>query len=155
MRTRLALATVALAAAAALTACSSGSGSTSATNDSTAAAKASAAASAKAEASGAVSHVKVVKSGFENHQTWGDNAYVVHYTITNLGKETADYFVSMEFLDKDGDVLGSTGVTADKLGVGKVNTGDSAPLDAEIGNGKISDIKSVRVASVERTPTAG
>ncbi|MEU0181471.1 hypothetical protein ABZ312_09805 [Streptomyces sp. NPDC006207] len=145
---------MALAAAAALTACSSDDGSTSAANDSTAAAKASAAASAQAEAAGPIDHVKIVKTGVEDHAR-GDNSYVVHYTITNRGAETADYFVSLDFLDKDGDTLGGTGVTANKLGVGKVHTGDTTPLEVEITNGKISDIKSVKVVSVERTPSAG
>lgn len=153
MRTRIALVAAAVAAAAAMTACSADSGSPSAKTDSTAAAKASAVASAKAEAEahGATTHMQIVRSGFEDNETWGDHAYVVHYKITNRGTGAADYFASLEFLDKDGDVLGSTGVTADKLGAGKVNEGDTAPLAEEIGNGKVSDIKSVRVASVERT----
>lgn len=83
---------------------------------------------------------------------WGPGAYVVHYTVTNHGAGAADYFAQFEFLDADGDHLGSTGITADKLGPGKTKAGDAAPLDVEIENGKISDIRSVRVTQVERTP---
>ncbi|MET9657707.1 hypothetical protein [Streptomyces sp. NPDC006510] len=95
--------------------------------------------------------VKIVKSGFEDHQDWGPHAYVVHYKIRNGGSGAASYFAQFEFLDEDGDVLGKTGVTADRLGPGKTTTGDSAPLDAEIENGTVKDIASVRVTEVERT----
>ncbi|MFJ8852328.1 hypothetical protein [Streptomyces sp. NPDC102437] len=95
--------------------------------------------------------VKVTKSGFEDHQTWGPGAYVVHYEVTNQGRGAASYYAELEFLDKDGDHLGQTGITADKLGQGKVSTGNTAPLDAEIRNGKIKDIRSVRVTKVDRT----
>ncbi|MEU6015287.1 hypothetical protein ABZ826_14915 [Streptomyces sp. NPDC047515] len=79
------------------------------------------------------------------------HAYVVHYTIRNGGSGAANYYARFEFLDKDGDVLGKTGVTADKLGPGKTKTGESAPLDSEIEHGTVKDIASVRVAHVERT----
>ncbi|MCX4792421.1 MULTISPECIES: hypothetical protein [unclassified Streptomyces] len=42
-------------------------------------------------------------------------------------------------------------MTADKLGAGKTHKGDTAPLEAEIRNGKLSDIKGVRVLQVDRT----
>ncbi|MER6976035.1 hypothetical protein [Streptomyces carpinensis] len=146
MRTRIWLAGIAVAAAA-LTGCNS-TDTSSATSEN----KAEATAPAKApKADLAKRDVKIVRTGFENHPTWGDHAYVTHYTITNHGTGAADYFVSLDYLDADGDVLGSTGVTAEKLGVGKTNTGDTAPLEAEISNGKIADIKSVRVTKVERT----
>ncbi|MET8747244.1 hypothetical protein [Streptomyces sp. NPDC004728] len=99
--------------------------------------------------------VRIVKAGVEDHQTWGPKAYVVHYTITNGGSGAANYFAGLEFLDRDGDVLGSTGVTADKLGAGKTHTGDTAPLESEIRNGKMSDIRSVRVSQVDRTAADG
>jgi hypothetical protein len=99
----------------------------------------------------AVKDVKILKCGVENHAVWGPKAYVVHYEIHNSGPKAADYFAQLEFLDRDGDVLGKTGVTADKLGVGKAKRGDIAPVDAEIENGKIADIKSVRVSQVDRT----
>lgn len=100
------------------------------------------------------SDVKIVKAGVEDHPVWGPHAYVVHYVITNHGKEAADYFALLEFLDKDGDHLGNTGISAEKLGVGKSQEADIAPLDVEIRNGKIADIRSVRVTEVDRTPTA-
>lgn len=99
----------------------------------------------------AVKHVRITKSGVEDHEVWGPDAYVVHYEIKNGGDGPADYFAQLEFLDGDGDVLGSTGVTADKLGAGKAKRGNTAPLDAEIENGKLSDIRSVRVSAVDRT----
>lgn len=95
--------------------------------------------------------VRIVKSGVADHETWGEKAYVVQYEITNGGREAANYFAQLEFLDADGDVLGSTGVTADKLGVGKTHKGDIAPLPAEITNGKIADIREVRVSEVDRS----
>jgi hypothetical protein len=76
----------------------------------------------------------------------------VKYEVTNGGKDAANYFVGLEFLDRDGDVLGSTGVTADKLGPGKTHKGDTAPVESEITNGSPKDIKSVRVSTVDRTP---
>jgi hypothetical protein len=103
------------------------------------------------EAPAAAKDVKITGSGFEDHEVWGDHAYVTQYEITNHGEGAANYFVQFEYLDADGDVLGSTGVTADKLGEGKTNKGDAAPLEGEITNGKIADIKSVRVSAVERT----
>ncbi|MFE3904329.1 hypothetical protein ACFXPY_29465 [Streptomyces sp. NPDC059153] len=95
--------------------------------------------------------VKIVKSGFEGHRARGHRAYVVHYTIRNGGSGAASYFAQFEFLDKDGDVLGNTGVTADRLGPGKTRTGSSAPRDAEIEDGTVKDIASVRVTHVERS----
>ncbi|MFB6991404.1 hypothetical protein ACFC0C_24880 [Streptomyces sp. NPDC056178] len=44
--------------------------------------------------------------------------------------------------------------TVDRLGRGKTSTGNTAPLDAEITNGKIRDIRSVRVSTVDRTTDA-
>lgn len=99
----------------------------------------------------AAGDVKIVRSGVEDHEVWGPKAYVVHFEITNHGTGAADYFAQIEFLDKDGDVLGSTGVTADKLGAGKTKTGDIAPIGSEIENGKPTDIRSVRVSQVDRT----
>ncbi|MET9819603.1 hypothetical protein [Streptomyces sp. NPDC006355] len=96
--------------------------------------------------------VKITGSGYRDHDVWGPGAYVVEYTITNGGKDPANYFVGLEFLDADGDVLGSTGVTADKLGAGKSSKGDTAPVESEITNGPMSGIKSVRVSEVDRMP---
>ncbi|MFF3950797.1 hypothetical protein ACFYYN_39265 [Streptomyces sp. NPDC001902] len=59
------------------------------------------------------------------------------------------------WLDKDGDNLGGTGETANKLGVGMVHTGNTVPPDEEITNGKVSGNRSVKVVDVEQTPTAG
>ncbi|WP_406501619.1 hypothetical protein OHA04_27795 [Streptomyces sp. NBC_01590] len=107
-----------------------------------------------AEAGKAAKDVRIVKAGVEDHQTWGPKAYVVHYSATNSGAEAADLYAELEFLDKDGDHLGQTGITVDKLGPGKTATGNTAPLDAEIRNGKIADIRSVRVSQVDRTASA-
>lgn len=115
-------------------------------------ASSSAAGAAGAEDAPAASRdVRIVSSGVEDHETWGPRAFVVRYEVTNGGGEAADYFAQFEFLDADGDVLGSTGVTADKLGAGKTHKGDTAPLPAEITNGDLADIKKVRVSTVERT----
>ncbi|MFJ3545424.1 hypothetical protein ACIPQH_25050 [Streptomyces rubiginosohelvolus] len=103
------------------------------------------------DAPAASADVRIVSSAVEDHETWGPKAYVVRYEVTNGGSEAADYFAQFEFLDGDGDVLGSTGVTADKLGAGKTHKGDTAPLPAEITNGDLADIKRVRVSLVERT----
>ncbi|RZF02856.1 hypothetical protein C0R05_32090 [Streptomyces albidoflavus] len=107
---------------------------------------------AEAGADVATRDVILTGSGVEDHEVWGPGAYVVKYKITNAGRGPADYFVQLEFLDKDGDVLGTTGVGAEKLGEGKSHAGDTAPVSAEIRNGQISDIRSVKVATVERTP---
>ncbi|MFJ7489739.1 hypothetical protein ACIQZB_00510 [Streptomyces sp. NPDC097727] len=95
--------------------------------------------------------VQIVKAGVEDHQTWGPKAYVVHYEAKNNGTGAANYYAEIEFLDKDGDHLGQTGITVDKLGPGKTSTGDTAPLEAEIRNGKLTDIRSARVTKVDRT----
>lgn len=153
--TRLALTAAALLAAGSLTACSADSATSTPKEDSSSvSAPAAGAAAAEKKESDAAADVKITKSGFEDHEVWGPKAYVVYYTITNSSPAAADYFVGLEFLDKDGDVLGSTGVGADKLGPGKTKTDSSAPLDAEIENGKIADIDSVRVAEVSRTAVA-
>ncbi|MGA5599574.1 hypothetical protein ACPCUF_00810 [Streptomyces griseoincarnatus] len=110
---------------------------------------ASAEAKPEAEAS-APAEVKIVKSGYENHETWGENAYVVYWELTNTGDEAGNFFAGLDFLDADGDVLGSTGITADKLGPGKTAKGNIAPLDVEIDKGDISAIKGVRVVDIER-----
>lgn len=115
--------------------------------------RASSATSAPARAD-AKGDVRITKSGVEDHPVWGPHAYVVHYAITNHGTGPADYFAQLEFLDADGDHLGTTGITADKLGVGKTKADDIAPLDVEIENGKVADIRSVRVSEVDRTPAA-
>lgn len=96
--------------------------------------------------------VEITKQGVEDHDTWGPGAYVFHYKITNEGDETADYFAQIEFLDTDGDVLGTTGITADKLGPGKSKSDNSSPLPVEIENGEVADIDTARVTEVERTP---
>lgn len=100
----------------------------------------------------ATGDVEIVRAGVMDHDVWGPGSYVVEYEITNNSSEPADYFVQLEFLDADGDVLGTTGVTADQLGPGKTSIGDTAPLDAEIENGTLADIHDVRVSEVDRTP---
>lgn len=111
----------------------------------------SAAASAPpAKESAAPADVKIVKAGYEDHATWGDNAYVVYWELTNTGDKQGNFYAGLDFLDKDGDVLGSTGITADKVGPGKTAKGEASPLDVEIDKGEMTDIKGVKVSEVER-----
>jgi hypothetical protein len=105
----------------------------------------------KPKAPAASKDVKITKSGVEDHDVWGPGAYVVHYEVTNHGDDAANYYAEIELLDKDGDHLGQTGITADKLGPGKTSTGDIGILQAEITNGKLSDIVKARVSQVDRT----
>lgn len=114
-------------------------------------AAASAPAAKKSEASAASKDVKILKAGVEDHEVWGDGAYVVHYKITNSGEDEANYFAEIRLVDKDGDHLGQTGVTADRLGPGKSSSGDIGVLEAEITNGKLSDIVGAKVGTVDRT----
>ncbi|MEZ7005024.1 hypothetical protein [Streptomyces sp. AD55] len=115
--------------------------------------KGSAAATTSAPAvkeSAAPGEVKIVKAGYEDSETWGENAYVVHWELTNTGDEVGDFFAGLDFIGPDDDVVGSTGITADKLSPGKTARGETSPLPAEIDKGEISEITGVRVASVER-----
>lgn len=102
----------------------------------------------------ATGDVTIVHAGVMDHDVWGPGAFVVEYEITNSTDEAQNYFASIEFLDADGDVLGSTGVTADQLGPGKTHSGDTAPLPVEIDNGEMADIVEARVSLVDRTPVA-
>lgn len=151
MKRRIAMSVVVAVAAVGLVAGCSGGGGAGDAGKGAAAAEAGGGAAAEPGEDLAGRDVKIVRSGFEDHDVWGPDSYVVEYEITNGGKDAANYFVGLEFLDSDGDVLGSTGVTADKLGAGKSNRGDTAPLEAEITNGDLGDIRSVRVSDVERT----
>nr|WSX48078.1 hypothetical protein OG409_03415 [Streptomyces sp. NBC_00974] len=99
-----------------------------------------------------VKDVALTRQGRQDHDVWGKNAYVVTYRITNSGPEAADYFARIEFRDKDGDFLGSTGILADRLGPGKSSAGESVPVPAEITNGTLGDIATAKVSEVERTP---
>lgn len=147
-RTRIALGAASLAAAAlALTACGSSNGTGSTPSDATpaAAAKDTAAKKPAKKANSAADDVTITKAGFANDELYGPNSYVVHYKITNSTDSAKDYQVGLRFLDKDGDQLGSTGVGAETLGAGKSKVGKTAPMDVEIDNGKISDIKTVEV----------
>lgn len=155
--TRLALAAAVLAAAASLTACSSDPATTGTEAGSSTSSSASAASPAGApeakpkDEAGAAADVRITKAGVEDHEVWGRGAYVVHYKITNRGDGPADYIAEIEVLDADGDHLGQTGVTADKLGAGKSKEGDIGLLAAEVENGKLGDIASARVSKVDRT----
>ncbi|EMF31126.1 hypothetical protein H114_00817 [Streptomyces gancidicus BKS 13-15] len=108
------------------------------------------AAAAEASTSTAPAEVKIVKAGYEDHETWGEHAYVVYWELTNTGSEQGNFYAGLDFLDADGDVVGSTGLTADKVGPGKTAKGNLAPLDVEIDKGDINAIKGVRVAEIER-----
>ncbi|MEV0016633.1 hypothetical protein [Streptomyces tendae] len=103
-----------------------------------------------AKESKAPADVKLVKKGFEDHEVWGDHAYVVHWELTNTGDAAGNFYAGLDFLDADGDVLGSTGITAEKVGPGKTAKGDASPLDVEIDKGEMGDIKDARVSEVER-----
>lgn len=148
MKRRTAAAAAALTAALALTSCGGGD------SDSGDSSKPAPSSSNTADAETHTSDAKLAKQGVEDHDTWGDGAYVVHYEITNSGSGPADYFAMIEFLDSDGDVLGTTGVTADKLGAGKTKRDSISPLAAEIDNGEMSDIETARVSDVARTPSS-
>lgn len=104
----------------------------------------------KASKSAAPAEVTIVKSGYEDHETWGAHAYVVYWELTNTGSKQGNFYAGLDFLDADGDVVGSTGITADKLGPGKTAKGNTAPLEAEIDKGDINAIKGVRVSEIER-----
>jgi len=151
MRLNFNLAVAACAAALTLTACGGAADTSSLAKNAGTTATVTASPDPAAPASAAVRDVQITRSGFEDHPTWGPHAYVVHFRIVNHTAHAADYYAELEFLDKDGDVLGTTGITADKLGAGKTNTGDTAPLDTEIRNGKITDIVKARVSKVDRT----
>lgn len=105
---------------------------------------------AMAEKSAPPAQVKIVKAGWEDHPVWGPHAYIVHWELTNTGVKVGSFYAGLQFLDKDGDVLGSTGVTADKVGPGKTAKGDASPLAVEITNGAMSGIRSARVSEVTR-----
>lgn len=148
--TRLVLTAAALVAAGSLTACSSDSATSTPKEDSSSNSAPAGAKGAEKKEADTVADVKITKAGVEDHEVWGPGAYVVHYTITNRGTEVADIYSEIEVLDKDGDHLGQTGVTADKLGPGKSKVGDIGLLDAEVENGKLGDIASARVSKVDR-----
>lgn len=101
---------------------------------------------------GADGHAVITGHGIADHETYGAGSYVVEYTITNGGTDTASYFVSLEFLDGDGDLIGSTGVLADRLGPDKSTSGDAVPLEVELTAGTVEDIADVRIGQVRRTP---
>ncbi|MGW4007903.1 hypothetical protein [Streptomyces sp. NPDC004763] len=139
-------------AAGLLSACGGGDGESSTSAASTAASASEGGApveDAKSESS-KPADVKIVKAGYEDHEVWGDNAYVVYWELTNTGDKAGNFYAGLDFLDKDGDVLGSTGITADKVGPGKTAKGNASPLDVEIDKGEMSDIKDVRVTDIER-----
>lgn len=109
--------------------------------------------SAGPEENEARSHVRIVEAGtVADHPLWSGGSYVVDYAVTNGGDAAASYYAELKFLDRDGDTLGSTGVTVDELGPGKTAKGNTAPLAVEITNGKIGDIRSVEIGEVTRTP---
>ncbi|MDH6489608.1 hypothetical protein [Streptomyces sp. SAI-127] len=103
-----------------------------------------------AKKSKAPADVKIVSAKYEDHEVWGDHAFVVRWELTNTGTKAGNFYAGLDFTDADGDVMGSTGITADKLGPGKTAKGDSAPLPAEITKGDIDAIKGVTVSEVER-----
>ncbi|MDI9836238.1 hypothetical protein [Streptomyces sp. KAU_LT] len=98
----------------------------------------------------APAEVKIVKAGYEDSDTWGPHSYVVHWELTNTGSKAGNFYAGLDFTDADGDVMGSTGITADKVGPGKTATGETAPLEVEIDKGDPDKIKGVEVSEVER-----
>ncbi|RDD85729.1 hypothetical protein DVZ84_28720 [Streptomyces parvulus] len=147
---RLGLAAAAVLMAGALVSCG-GTENTASEDGKSGSTSESASAAESSKAPAASGDVKITKAGVEDHQVWGDGAYVVHYEITNTGADAANYFAEIRLVDKDGDHLGQTGVTADRLGPGKFSTGDIGVLEAEIQNGKLSDIVAAKVGTVDRT----
>jgi hypothetical protein len=121
----------------------------------TAAGKARAAVDAPAEEgkagrASAPAKVEIVSAEHQNHDTWGPDAFVVKWELTNTGDTAGDFYAGLDFVGADQDVLGSTGITADKVGPGKTATGETAPLEVEIDKGKIADITGVKVTEIQR-----
>lgn len=81
--------------------------------------------------------------------------YLYDLSITNLGKETADYRVTIEAYDKDGDFLGEHDAFPERLGPDKTNRQpEQLIVPNAVSNGTIADIADLKVTDVERGPAA-
>lgn len=91
--------------------------------------------------------VKVTEQGSKTE--YGTTTYDIAFTVTNSGDEAANYWIEFEAYDKDGDFLGSTGSSVERLGPGKSKTDETSFYDETVENGKLTDIDTVKVKEVE------
>jgi hypothetical protein len=85
-----------------------------------------------------------------------DATYEFVYKITNKGDEPANYSVIVNGFDEDGDFIGQTYIGTTHLAAGKTDA-DEGEFDEYItleDGHELSDIKSVKVAYVERMALA-
>ncbi|WP_306319482.1 MULTISPECIES: hypothetical protein [unclassified Streptomyces] len=94
--------------------------------------------------------VTIKDSGLAVENTSGKRTYLVSYKITNTGDRAADYVAQLRFLDKNGDLLGSTDVDAARLPSGD-STADT--VTADLDHGSVGDITAVEVGTVDRAET--
>jgi len=91
--------------------------------------------------------VKVTQQGSKTE--YGTTTYDIAFTVTNSGDEAANYWIEFEAYDKDGDYLGSTGSSVERLGPGKTKTDETSFYDETVENGTLADIDTVKVKKVE------
>ncbi|MHC0433954.1 hypothetical protein ACX6XY_27880 [Streptomyces sp. O3] len=91
--------------------------------------------------------VKITSQGVKTE--YGVTTYRVAFTVANSGSEAANYWIEFEAYDKDGDFLGSTGSSAERLGPGKTKNDEVDFYDTEIENGEMSDIDTVKIKKVD------
>ncbi|MCX4719168.1 hypothetical protein OG818_25860 [Streptomyces virginiae] len=97
-------------------------------------------------------HVKI-SNGHVDPDYGGGPVYLYDLSITNLGKDTADYRVTIEAYDKDGDFLGEQSAFAERLGPDKTNRQpEQLIVPNGVSNGTIADIADLKVTDVERVP---
>ncbi|MFD6226889.1 hypothetical protein ACFWFZ_08410 [Streptomyces sp. NPDC060232] len=97
-------------------------------------------------------HVKI-SNGHADPDFGGGPVYLYDLSITNLGKDAADYRVTIEAYDKDGDFLGETEAHAERLGPDKTNRQpEQLIVPNGVSNGTIADIAELKVTDVERVP---
>ncbi|MGX1133753.1 hypothetical protein RKD49_005943 [Streptomyces glaucescens] len=85
-----------------------------------------------------------------------DEVYEFVYKITNKGDEPANYSVVLNAFDEDGDYVGQTYIGSTHLAPGKTDA-DESEFDEYTtleDDRELSDIKSVKVAYVERMALA-
>ncbi|GAB3969093.1 FxLYD domain-containing protein [Streptomyces sparsus] len=91
--------------------------------------------------------VKITEQGAESE--YDINTYRVTFTVTNSGKEAANYWIEFEAYDQDGDFLGGTGSSVERLGPGKTKNAEIDFYDETVENGELADIDTVKVKKVE------
>jgi len=99
--------------------------------------------------------VTIAKAGFEDSKTWGDDAYVIHWQITNSTSRQASYFASIDFFGQDGKRIGGTGVVADNLGPRKTQEGSASPSRKKVDPTDIAKVKVGRVYRVKPLAEGG